>query len=263
MKHNVCPCRGIVEINTEIAEKTFHLRLSVSEPLPEIHGGQFLMLRLPNRSDPLLGRPLAVYRSTEHSIEAVYLTVGKMTNRLAECKTGEPLDLWTPLGNGFPDNDVQHTIFVAGGIGHTPFLKMAAAKKHRQTLLYGVKTKNRIACMDDFRQLGVEPIIATENGSEGYHGFVTDLIPKVYNSGEATQIFCCGPMPMMRAAFAAAKNLGLPCYVSLETPMSCGLGLCFGCAVKYRASDNGDWDYRRTCTDGPVFDAYKLENMEE
>jgi dihydroorotate dehydrogenase electron transfer subunit len=105
----------------------------------------------------------------------------------------------------------------------------------------------------------VEPLIATQDGSLGYHGLVTDLIPQVCRRGETAQIFCCGPKAMLRSAFEAAQRLSLPCYVSLETPMSCGLGICYGCAVKYRLSaDSTDWDYRRTCTDGPVFDAARL-----
>jgi dihydroorotate dehydrogenase electron transfer subunit len=163
-----------------------------------------------------------------------------------------------PLGNGFPRNKVQHPIIVAGGIGQTPFLTYCQDRQERVSLLYGARTASRIACMDDFRQLGIEPIIATDDGSEGHHGLVTDLIEKVYESGESTQLLCCGPLPMLNTAFATARRLGVPCFVSLETPMSCGLGICFGCVVPYWNDESSDWDYRRTCIDGPVFDAYKL-----
>ncbi|GHT47361.1 dihydroorotate dehydrogenase [Planctomycetales bacterium] len=261
---------GIVESNTEIADATRHLTIETETELPEIQAGQFVMLRLPNRTDPLLGRPLAVYRSDTHRLEVVYIVVGRMTKRLCEVKTGDSLEFWTPLGNGFPQTDTQQTILVAGGIGQTPFLKLAQKQnwernqkrknKSRLALLYGARSKNRIACMDDFRQLGIEPLIATDDGSEGHHGFVTDLIKTVYDSGETSQIFCCGPNPMLKSAFRVAGELKIPCFVSLETPMSCGLGNCFGCVVKYRDKPDGnDWDYRRTCTDGPVFDAYRLE----
>ena len=216
------------------------------------------MLRLPNRTDPLLGRPFAVYRIEPHRLEIVYAAVGKMTRRLTEVKPNDMLEFWLPLGNGFPDAQVQHTILVAGGIGQTPFLMFCQNRKERVSLLYGAKTASRIACMDDFRQQGVEPIIATDDGSAGSCGFVTDLIEKVYQPGESAQLLCCGPLPMLRSAFFAARQLGLPCFVSLETPMSCGLGICFGCVVPYQESGDSDWDYRRTCIDGPVFDAYKL-----
>lgn len=264
--------QGIVERNVRLTANTQInsiglLAIRTTDALPTVRAGQFAMLRLPNRTDPLLGRPFALYRTETHRVEIVYLTVGKMTLQLAEVKPNDMLELWLPLGNGFPDTTARHTIMVAGGIGLTPFLTLCQTLRQNQqgrmSFLYGAKTAASIACMDDFRQLGIEPVIATDDGSEGYHGFVTDLIEKVYQSGESTQLFCCGPLPMLHSAFLTAKKLGLPCSVSLETPMSCGMGICYGCVVPYRddvpsEEETSDWDYRRTCVDGPVFDAYKL-----
>jgi dihydroorotate dehydrogenase electron transfer subunit len=250
--------QGIVERNEQLNENTWRLAIHSPKPLPNARAGQFVMLRLPNRTDPLLGRPLALYRAEPHRIEVVYLTVGKMTHRLAERKPKDLIEFWMPLGNGFPENTVQHTILVAGGIGQTPFLMYCQNRQERISLLYGARTAARIVCMEDFRQLGIEPLIATDDGSEGYGGRVTDLIEKVYRPDETTQLLCCGPMPMLQSAFLTAQKLGLPCFVSLETPMSCGLGICFGCVVSYRDTPDSDWDYRRMCVDGPVFDAYKL-----
>ena len=259
---NIWHGQGVVERNDRLNENSWRLTLQTAEKLPAVRAGQFVMLRLPNRSDPLLGRPLALYRAEPHRIEVVYVAIGKMTHRLSEVKPENMLELWMPLGNGFPENGaenkVQHTILAAGGIGQTPFLMYCQNRHERVSLLYGARTASHITCMDDFRQLGIEPMVATDDGSEGFCGFATDLIEKAYQPGEATQLFCCGPLPMLRSAFLTAQKLGLPCFVSLETPMSCGLGICFGCVVPYRDSENTDWDYRRTCIDGPVFDAYKL-----
>ena len=254
---------GIVVDNTRIAERTFRLAVSVSGEVPSITPGQFAMLRLPNRSDPLLGRPLAVYRLTRSTastlLEFVYLVVGKMTARLAETRPNDVLEIWLPLGNGFREDDAEHHILVAGGIGQTPFL-MFAERHPNSTLLYGARTAARIACIEDFERLGIDVRLATDDGSRGYHGAVTELITTVYHPDVPTKIISCGPQPMLRAAFHVAENLGLPCDVSLESPMSCGLGICFGCAVEYRSGENPDeWDYRRTCVDGPVFDAYRLK----
>ena len=255
---NVWHGRGIVSCHDRLTENTWRLVLRTTEPLPTVRAGQFVMLRLPDRTDPLLGRPLAIYRAETYGLEVIYLAVGKMTHRLTVVQPNESLELWMPLGNGFPENKVQHTIIVAGGIGQTPFFTFCKNWQNRVSLLYGARTASRIACMDDFRQLGIKPIIATDDGSEGYHGLVTDLIEQVYQPSESTQLLCCGPLPMLRSAFFTARKLMLPCFVSLETPMSCGLGICFGCVVPYRENENTDWDYRRTCIDGPVFDAYKL-----
>jgi len=260
--------RGVVVNNTCIAQNTFLLRLSVPQIVPLVKPGQFVMLRLPSRSDPLLGRPLAVYRTTlEGLLEVVYLVVGKMTARLAELKAGEPLEIWGPLGNGF--GVIEETpgydwiVIVAGGIGQTPFLMLTKQwiQQHgpeRAILLFGARTKDRICCMDDFREAGAKVSIATDDGSEGYHGPVTQLLQTAIFEANRTKVLCCGPHPMLRSAFAECQKLGLPCDVSLESPMACGLGICYSCMVEYRRDDL-TCEYVRTCFEGPVFDAYRLK----
>lgn len=280
--------QGSVRENVQLAEATYRLAVEIStsgEAFPEVHAGQFVMLRLAGRSDPLLGRPLAIYRLTrsKHSdndsvlLEVVYIVVGKMTARLAGVRPNEILDIWGPLGQGFKVCPDEHTIMVAGGIGQTPFLMHAAnlsqsSYPSKKTLLYGARSANRLACIEDFERTGIEVKIATDDGSRGYHGSVTDLIHEVYRAGEPTRLICCGPHPMLKAAFGIARTLGLPCEVSLETPMGCGLGICYGCVVRYRNEDEdhpqnrdypsqeaSNWDYKRTCIDGPAFDAYRLD----
>jgi dihydroorotate dehydrogenase electron transfer subunit len=283
---------GIIESNVQLAEQTFHLTLIIEGTLPTINAGQFVMLRLPNCTAPLLGRPFAIYHVSENErktmLEVIYLTVGKMTERLAGFRSGDSLEFWTPLGNGFSPTTAKHFIMVAGGIGQTPFLMFAEKYRYinsRCTLLYGTRNIDRVICMDDFRKLGVDVHLATDDGSTGYHGSVTDLISKVYQPKESTQILCCGPRPMLYSAFQIAQQLNLPCEVSLETSMCCGLGICFGCVVQCRCekdekydtkidhkteiemknnkkvdneTDKEHIDYQRTCIDGPVFDAYQL-----
>lgn len=259
-QRNVKYGKGIVHENVKVADNTFRLTLIAEEKLPTIEPGQFVMLRLPKTSDPLLGRPLAVYRTDgDRCLEVVYIVVGTMTARLSQVALSSELEFWTPLGNGFPASDAKHTIMVAGGIGQTPFLLLSKKLTSRKTLLYGTMTANRLAGIEDFEQADVDIHIATNDGSKGYHGFVTDLIEQVYRPGESTRILCCGPHSMLQAAYCVARRLGLSCEVSLETPMSCGLGICFGCVVKYRNSlEDETFDYKRTCLDGPVFDAYRL-----
>lgn len=221
------------------------------------------MLRLADRADPLLGRPLAIYRgvTSENTtlLEVVYLVVGKMTARLAQVRSGDTLNIWGPLGNGFNYAQDEQTIMVAGGIGQTPFLMLAEQLKVR-TLLYGARSADRIAGLNDFRKLGVDVRIATDDGSLGYCGPITDLIADAIVPGQTTKIICCGPKPMLKAAFQVARKRGIPCDVSLENPMGCGLGICFGCVVPYRdsSSPTASIDYKRTCIDGPAFDAYRL-----
>jgi dihydroorotate dehydrogenase electron transfer subunit len=162
---------------------------------------------------------------------------------------------------------------VAGGIGQTPFLALAqealgqktygnpprsAARASRVTFCYGARTRDYFAGVEDFERLGIEVRLATDDGSRGHRGLVTDLLRQVLaESGDERRIVCCGPEPMMEAAARIAAEAEVPCEVSLETPMACGIGICFSCVAKVRQPD-GSWDYKRTCVEGPVFDAGRI-----
>lgn len=269
-----------IDENAALARDTYRVRLRAAEIARRIVPGQFLMLRLPGCNDPLLGRPLALYDtvldagSAPVGLDIVYQAVGKMTRRLATLHAGDELEAWGPLGNGFPPTATEHLVMVAGGIGQTPFLALAreylglraygeparaVPRASKVTLCYGVRAAEYLAGVRDFEQLGVEVQVSTEDGSAGHRGLVTGLIrPVVANSTSAPRIVCCGPEPMMDAAAQVARELGIPCQVSLESPMACGVGICFSCVAKVRDASGG-WDYRRTCIEGPVFDAERIE----
>jgi dihydroorotate dehydrogenase electron transfer subunit len=269
---------SVVE-NVQVARDTFRLRLECPEIAERITPGQFVMLRLAGWDDPLLGRPLALYDTVTDAegqpigIDVVYLVVGKLTGHLAEFHPGEKLELWGPLGNGFSPQPTDHLIMVAGGIGQTPFV--ALGREHlggrrygqtprevpvcqRVTLCYGARSKEFLAGLDDFAAAGVDVQISTDDGSAGHHGLVTDLLTDVLatTSGDR-RVVCCGPEPMMEAVSKVARQVIVPCQVSLETPMACGIGICFSCVTKVR-TDGDKWDYKRTCVDGPVFDAEQI-----
>ena len=212
---------------------------------------------------------------TPTGIDVVYLVVGKLTGLLAQCKAGDVLEVWGPLGNGFSAKPVEHLIMVAGGIGQTPFLALGrqflGGRRYGQgslvpsqtaTLCYGVRRKDLLAGEKDFRDCGIDLRISSDDGSVGHHGLVTDLLHQTLdeNSGCSCRIACCGPEPMMEAVAKIALERDVPCEVSLETPMACGIGICFSCVVKTKQADDqlDGWDYKRTCVDGPVFEAEKI-----
>jgi dihydroorotate dehydrogenase electron transfer subunit len=281
---------SVVE-NVALARDTYRIRLDCPEIAGRIVPGQFVMLRMESGNDPLLGRPLALYdaiRDAEGAprwLDIVYLTIGKMTKRLAEFIPGELLHVWGPLGNGFPPLPADHLVMVAGGIGQTPFVALAkeylgrerygesaeginpparsnsreSARAKKVTLCYGAKTAAFLAGMDDFRKCGVHVRLSTDDGTAGHRGLVTELIePAVLAEKGACRIVCCGPEPMLDAVAKIAAKLNVPCQVSLETPMACGIGICFSCVAKIRDAA-GNWDYRRTCVEGPVFDAADVD----
>ena len=260
----------IVE-HVPMAERTFRLRLHCPDIAAAIRPGQFAMLRLPGRSDPLLARPFALYDTSPDgsAFDVVYLVVGKMTGLLAAERVGSEVEVWGPLGQPFAEVEATARITcVAGGIGQTPFLayakellglqgyggQPARRRTDRVALYYGVRTAALAAGIDDFRAAGVEVHLASDDGSLGTQGYVTQLLEA---DGETGPLIGCGPEPMLRALAKLAAKWDVLCRVSLETPMACGIGACFSCVAKVR-TDGGGWDYRRVCVDGPAFDAKQL-----
>lgn len=266
-----------IQENRLLARKTYLLRLQAPTLARSIRPGQFLMLRLLHGTDPLLGRPFALYdtvleRGQPAAIDVVYLVVGKLTGLLAQLRAGDQVEVWGPLGNGFPDlPGVEHVGLVAGGIGQTPFLayvrqllggrsyggQPAKQAVPRVSFYYGVRTADLLAGVEDFYQAGAEVHLATEDGSEGFHGRVTELVKQHGREPNPPgHLVGCGPEPMLHALADLAKRWQVRCHLSLETPMACGVGICFTCVTPVR-TDSG-WDYRRVCVDGPVFDAETL-----
>jgi dihydroorotate dehydrogenase electron transfer subunit len=272
--------RATIIQNEQLARDTYRVRLDCPDLAAGIVPGQFVMLRLPHDNDPLLGRPFALYDTVIDSagkpvgVDVVYLVVGKMTSQLTDCRPGDELDVWGPLGNGFSAAPVEHLIMVAGGIGQTPFLALGReflggrryGRGHRivppakkVTMCYGVRNKELLAGVEDFQFCGIDLKVSSDDGSAGHHGLVTELLESVLaeNAASSCRIACCGPERMMEAVAGIARVKDVPCEVSLETPMACGIGICFSCVVKTEQPD-GDWDYKRTCVDGPVFDSRKI-----
>jgi len=257
--------------NIAIARDTWRVRLDQPNIARAIRPGQFLMLRLPGTNDPLLGRPYALYDTVLNvendpaGIDVVYLVVGKQTRALTQLRSGDSLGVWGPLGNGFPDLEgAGHVWFVAGGIGQTPFLAYTRAllgtrgyggtapcrRVRTVSMFYGVRTAELLAGLGDFKEAGASVHVASDDGSIGHHGFVTDMLA---HHPRPDHIMACGPGPMMQAVASFAGSAGVSCHLSLETPMACGVGICFSCVT--RVCDGDGWDYRRVCIDGPVFDA--------
>jgi dihydroorotate dehydrogenase electron transfer subunit len=261
--------------NVPLARQTYRVRLRSPELARAILPGQFLMLRLPGTTDPLLGRPFALYDTTldgagrPEALDVVYLVVGKMTGRLASVRPGDVIEAWGPLGNGFLEmKEVDHVGLVAGGIGQTPFLayvrellgtrgyggRAPVRRARRVSLYYGARSADLLAGVEDFRAAGAEVHLSTDDGSAGHHGFVTGLLEA---HGPPSRLVGCGPEPMLKALAKLAGRWGTPCQLSLETPMACGVGICFSCVTKVKTAEG--WDYKRVCVDGPVFDAACLE----
>ena len=220
--------------------------LEAPQVAPQVQPGQFVMVRCGEKGEYQLRRPLSIHQREGDKIALLFSVVGGGTQWLSQRQPGDRFDLLGPLGNGFTINpESKKLLLVAGGIGIAPihFLADEAKKKgHEVTLLYGTPTAAQL-----YPHLPkVNLIVATEDGSEGEKGMITDLIPDFI--GEAEQLFACGPLAMYRAMAQMSELKTKPVQISLEVRMGCGLGVCYGCTVKTKRG------LRQVCKDGPVFE---------
>ena len=229
--------------------------------------GQFVMLSagplepVP-RYDPLLPRPMAVYRTTrrgeETDVEILYKVTGRGTRLLAGAEPGDRVRLVGPLGNGFPTpGSGQSLVLVGGGTGIASLLELAeqARAQHPVTVILGARDAASLMAVEDFEKLGLDLRIVTEDGSRGDRGLVTDVLEARLAEGEGEfVVHACGPTAMMRRCAEISQRRGIRCLVSLENGMACGFGVCLGCAVPL--SEGG---YGLVCRQGPVFDSDELE----
>jgi len=297
--------------HSRIADNTWRLRLDCPAIASAAVPGQFAMVRIPHRSDPLLARPLAVYDtfsdddagqgggSSRRYADFIYAVHGRFTTALREIPVGQSLIAWGPLGNGFQIPAVDHLVLVAGGIGQTALLglgleqlgkttygpasRLSPTRCRRVTCCWGARHAGLFGGIEDYRAAGIDVHQATLDGSAGLRGTVVDLLDSLFDPagfgptgpavGPADQtpprgaepdqphrlhVACCGPDPMMAAVARWSAERRISCDVSLEAPMACGIGICFTCVARVR-DGSGGWDYRRTCVEGPVFDATRIE----
>lgn len=248
--------------NKNIGTTYYKMELEASYIAKHAKPGQFVMVRIKDSSEPLLRRPLGVHRVKKDGkgFEMLYEVVGKGTEMLSARMTGEALDILGPIGNGFTlPKKGQVAVLVAGGVGVAPLISLAEGLKNtdiKTVVLLGAKTKKLILCEKDFKGLGAEVHIATDDGSKGYKGFVHQLFRKVLEKKIDSQniiVYACGPDPMMRSTADICIEKEIPCEVLLEEKMACGIGACLGCAVEVKKKG-----YKLVCKDGPVFDASEI-----
>jgi dihydroorotate dehydrogenase electron transfer subunit len=241
----------------QLVHGIFLLTIKAPAILESANPGQFCMLEVKynNSKDPLLRRPLSIYKTLANGqISFLYKEVGKGTRLLSKRRPGEIIRVLGPLGKGFRLIHDRPCILVGGGLGIASLLLLAERLKQsgKLIILLGAGNASGIPTIEDFSRLTRYFHVATEDGSLGQRGIVTDMLAQTLReiTGMA-QIYTCGPWPMMKAVYHLARNKNIPCQVSLEAVMACGLGLCLGCAVP--KSDNRG--FLHVCKEGPIFDA--------
>jgi len=260
--------------NAEVSPGYWRMRMTAPQEFAAAAPGQFVMVRVAGAIDPLLRRPFGIFDVGIHVpaqsgavaqpfFEMLYRVVGKGTALLATLHAGDLLDILGPLGSGFDLGDpAEEKLIVGGGVGLAPLYLLARelVKQSPVRLFAGGRTRDDILCITEFERLGVECYTATEDGSLGEQGLVTEAMIRRLDAvkGRAA-IYACGPHGMLNAVANIAAARKIPCQVSLEGYMACGVGACLGCVAPGSGHSAETPDFRCVCTDGPVFESGELK----
>ncbi len=246
--------------NRFISGKTNLLILQAPEIAKESKPAHFVMVKptFENYYDPLLRRAFAIADVDNDNIYIYYDVYGKGTQFLTTRKPGEFVDVIGPLGNNlFPEN-FDNYIIVGGGIGYaglTLFIKKLKSERKRFVAIYGARKKEDLSMIDWNKENNIEALYYTEDGSFGKKGLVTQDLKQILYENSDAPLIVCGPKGMMKAISKIAKEEDRLCYLSLESKMACGIGICVGCVVKDFKKDS----YVRVCYEGPVFESKEIE----
>jgi dihydroorotate dehydrogenase electron transfer subunit len=244
--------------NQKLHNNVWHLEFESGIIARQAAPGQFVNIRVGDGLAPLLRRPVSIHGARGLKVKLIYEVVGCGTQVLAGRKPGELLDIIGPLGKGFDYGQPVKSreagnILIAGGMGVAPLVFLAEKIKSTKPLvLIGASTKKQILCVPEFIALGCTLKLATDDGSRGFKGRVTDLLKIVLKQTQARELFSCGPRPMLKAVAQIAGANNIASQLSLEEHMACGIGACLGCVVSTKSG------YKRVCKDGPVFSGKEL-----
>lgn len=219
--------------------------------------GQFIHLRVPRLAGAVLRRPFSIHRADGDHVSVLYKKVGRGTEAMADLQVGEAVNLIGPLGNGFPPPaQGALPVLVAGGYGVAPLSFLAQQLDTKGVVVIGGATADDLLCVDEFEALAWPVVLATEDGTRGARGMVTDALDAWWEAARPERAVCyaCGPDGMLRAVGERATARGIPAWLSLDTHMGCGVGACLACVQRIRAED-GTAAWKRVCRDGPVFES--------
>ena len=246
--------------NEKVAEDHYLLRCECSEIALHAQPGQFIHVLISNGAGLLLRRPFTIYTVDGHEITMLYQIIGEGTKQLSEMPEGASLYVLGPLGNTFDiENTPEPAILVGGGAGVASLMLLAVALRAGdiQTIgLVGAQHQGRLLSINDLTAIGVEVHVATDDGSVGHHGFVTDILADMLskNGLHRPTIYACGPHGMLAAVTKITTEFEVPTQVAMENRMGCAMGVCLGCVCPVRIDANRI-EYQRVCTEGPVFNA--------
>jgi len=242
--------------NEKLCPKFYRLCIDAKPIIRKALPGQFIHIRVNDSLEPFFRRPFSVYRAKKH-VEIFYEVVGLGTRLLASRQKGDRIDVLGPVGTPFslPPKGIKQVVMIAGGIGIAPFLFLSdilKGKKYELTLLYGGRTRGHVYKMKEFKENGCKVFVATDDGSAGVKGRVSELFSRINPDPKTTFIYTCGPRPMMASVQAFAKKHRLQGEASCEEVMACALGACLGCSIRTTKG------FKTVCSDGPAFNLSEI-----
>ncbi len=249
--------------NEKVAEDHYLLRCECPEIALKALPGQFVHVLISSGAGLLLRRPFTVYTVDGDEITMLYQIIGEGTKRLSEMPKRAAIRVLGPLGNTFDIENVSETaIIVGGGAGIASLMLLAVALRRRgiQTIgLVGAQHQDRLLSIDDLKAIGVSVHIATDDGSVGYHGFVTEILENLLLESKLHHptIYACGPYSMLAAVSMITAEHDIPTQIAMENRMGCAMGVCLGCVCPIRINED-QIEYQRVCTEGPVFNATEI-----
>ena len=250
-----CTVVGMTPLN----DSTYWMTLEVGKLVEEqgLRAGQFLHVACGEAN--LLRRPISVAcvlaDEPENTAALIFEVKGEGTRWLAQRKEGDTVDVIGPLGNGFTVEEGGRYLLVGGGIGTPPLLGYAEAFRKNAVAVLGFRSADRVILLDRYRDACKEVYLCTDDGSAGRHGFVDAQVRDILEKDkDFTAVLVCGPRPMLKSVAKVAAEYGVPCQVSMEERMACGVGACLGCAIQM-----ADGAMKHVCKDGPVFDAREVD----
>lgn len=244
--------------NKKIATDVYSMWIESDEIVSKAKAGQFISVYCNDKSR-LLPRPISICQIDKENskLRIVYRILGQGTREISEMKAGDVVKVMGPLGNGYDSFENKTVILIGGGIGIPPMLELARAHKDIANVIIVAGYRDELFLTEELAECG-KLYIATEDGSTGTKGTVIDAIKE--NDIKGDIICSCGPTPMLKAVKDYAINNNMPCYISLEERMACGIGACLACVCKSKDKDeHSNVNNKRVCKDGPVFNALEVE----
>lgn len=251
-----CSTYTILKKN-EIAKDTYSFVINCPNVAAASKAGQFVHIRAEGYT---LRRPISICEIDKEkgTIRIVFEVRGGGTDKLSQLFVGDGIDIIAPLGNGFTIKEIprnKNVIVVGGGIGVPPMCGVASCYKNVKAII-GFRSKDKVILEEDLKSLGADVTVCTDDGSYGYNGVVTNPLEEELKKGIASMIYACGPTPMLKTVINSAKKYNIPCEVSLEQRMACGVGACVGCVCNINRK--GESLVLRVCKDGPVFNGEEV-----